>query len=120
MNQLPATQELVFTGGDRVFRFEIQDSGGAVTVARSTVKVSAITRTGDPSRDENIKTPKECSGFGRRDVLDQLGTGDPEACICQAGFAGDQCEIHPCNYRGVLAGIDADGVMTCACESEFR
>ena len=88
-------------------------------MARSTVKVSAITRTGDPSRDENIKTPKECSGFGRRDVLDQLGTGDPEACICQAGFAGDHCEIHPCNYRGFLAGIDADGVMTCACESAF-
>lgn len=119
MNQLPATKELVFTAGARVFRFEIQDSGGAVTVARTTVSVTAVARKGDPLRDENLAAPKECSGFGRRDVMDQLGTGDPEACICNAGHAGDACEIHPCNYRGQLAGIDGDGMITCACDQAF-
>ena len=118
-NQLPFTTELVFTPGDRTFRFEIQDSGGATTTAKSTVSVSAVDRVGVPSRDENLRSPKECSGHGRRDRFDELGTGDPETCICDLGHAGDLCEIHPCNYRGTLAAIDENGVMTCSCEPEF-
>ena len=29
------------------------------------------------------------------------------------------CEIHPCNYRGALTMIYADGSVLCACEMEF-
>ena len=119
VDQLPATRELVFTEGPRTFRFEIEDSGGAVASAYATVTVKAMNRKGDATRDENIRTPAECSGFGVRDRLDQLGTGNPETCICNVGHAGDNCEIHPCNYRGTLMYIDGDGVMTCACDLEF-
>ena len=50
LNQVPVTQELIFTPGDRVFRFEIQDSGQAVTVARTTVTLSAVARRGEARR----------------------------------------------------------------------
>jgi|AntAceMinimDraft_12_1070368.scaffolds.fasta_scaffold43013_1 hypothetical protein len=115
MSRSPPSRELIFTGGDRVFRFEVEDSGGAVTSARATIKVIAIARIGNPIRDENLLSPEECSGFGRRDAFDQLGTGDPEACVCNVGHLGDNCEIHPCNYRGILQFIDSDGVVTCGC-----
>ena len=114
------SSELVFTGGARRFVFEVTDADGAVAVARSTVTVSEMRRVGDPSRDENQASPPECSGAGYRDVDDELGTGDPEACVCDPGFEGDRCELHPCNDRGELVFFDAQtGEKTCECRREF-
>ena len=111
---------MVFTGGARRFVFEVTDADGAVAVARSTVTVSEMRRVGDPSRDENQASPPECSGAGYRDVDDELGTGDPEACVCDPGFEGDRCELHPCNDRGELVFFDAQtGEKTCECRREF-
>ena len=75
--QTPATQELVFTAGARVFRFQVEDSGGGVTAARTTVTVTEVTRTGIAARDHNLRSPEECTGAGRRDENDFLGTVGP-------------------------------------------
>ena len=77
-------------------------------------------RVGDPTRDELQRTPEECSGAGYRDAEDELGTGDPEACVCDPGFEGDKCEIHPCGYRGTLVFLDPEtGEKTCECVDKF-
>ena len=91
-----------------------------MTRAVAEVLVSEIVRVGDPTRDELQRTPEECSGAGYRDAEDELGTGDPEACVCDPGFEGDQCEIHPCGYRGTLVFLDPQtGEKTCECVDKF-
>ena len=111
---------MLFTGGVRRFVFEITDDAGAVSTAIATVNVSEVTRVGDPARDENQRTPAECSGNGARDVNDILGTGDPEACVCDLGFEGDDCELHPCNDHGYLTFyVASTGHKECECDLEF-
>ena len=118
--QAPPTKELGFTAGVRKFTFEVEDVDGAVTRAVAEVLVSEIVRVGDPTRDELQRTPEECSGAGYRDAEDELGTGDPETCVCDPGFEGDECEIHPCGYRGTLVFLDpATGEKTCECVDKF-
>ena len=120
MNQLPITGSYSSRRVIARFGSEIQDSGGAITTARSTVTVREVERVGDPTRDENLRTPKSAAG-SVEETLDELGTGDPETCICNLGHAGDECEIHPCNYRGSLAAMDENGMLTCSpCERELE
>ena len=118
--QAPPTSELGFTAGVRKFTFEVEDVDGSVTRAVAEVFVSEVVRVGDPTRDELQRTPEECSGAGYRDAEDELGTGDPEACVCDPGFEGDKCEIHPCGYRGTLVFLDPEtGEKTCECVDKF-
>ena len=60
-----------------MFRFQVEDSGGGVTAARTTVTVTEVTRTGIANRDANLRSPEECTGAGRRDEFDFLGTVGP-------------------------------------------
>lgn len=126
----PYTTELRFTGGKRSFVFEIEDTDGATATARSNVTVAEMSRrVGDPSRDASQASPDPCGGAGVRDVQNTLGTGDPETCVCDAHYAGERCEIHPCNYRGDLRTINngqevwedtETGEPECICDFGFE
>ena len=143
-NRSPATTTLAFTEGPRAFRVSVEDVWGATANATVTVEVEAFERVGDPARDANQATPAECSGHGLTKLTVALAdaaaaTGadgasdaaeptvsdelyDPEACVCEPGFEGAQCEVHPCGaaWRGTLVSYDAaNDVKTCACAEFF-
>lgn len=47
---------------------------------------------------------------------------DPEECVCEPGYEGEQCEVHPCGaaWRGELVSYDAaNDLKTCACAEFF-
>ena len=117
--QAPPTSELGFTAGVRKFTFEVEDVDGSVTRAVAEVFVSEVVRVGDPTRDELQRTPEECSGAGYRDAEDELGTGDPESCVCDPGFEGDKCEIHPRIPRNAGISGPQTGEKTCECVDKF-
>ena len=144
-NQSPATTTMAFTEGPRVFRVVVEDVFGATANATVTVEVDDFERVGNPARDANQATPAECSGYGLTRLTIALadaaaaaddaeangGEGasvtettlyDPEECVCEPGYAGAQCEVHPCGakWRGELVSYDAANDMaTCACAEFF-
>jgi hypothetical protein len=47
---------------------------------------------------------------------------DPEECVCEPGYEGEQCEVHPCGaaWRGELVSYDAaNDLKTCLCAEFF-
>ena len=68
-----------------------------LTIARADAAAAA-----DYAESNGLDVESDPSAFSELLLSDSLY--DPEECVCEPGYLGEQCEVHPCgdSWRGEL------------------